>query len=314
MTTPPTTAPTPPPAGTIVVGVDGSTGADQALDWAADQAALEHRPLTLVHSGHLAAGGGALWLGQPGIDVGQLLEDIRVAGHRLLDAAEQRATRRSPGLQVHQVMSTADPRTALVDLSAHAATVVVGSRGRGPIASALLGSVSVHLTRHATCPVVVVRHPEHPEGAESAGSRRGVVVEVDDTEQARVAIEYAYRTASFRSLPLTALRVVWDPRHTGDDEHVVGAGEPGLETERELLSAATAGMQEKFPDVVADLVLVRGLREHQLARASRGADLLVVGSHPAGAVDRFLFGSVTPVVEHAGCDVAVVSGGLLPPA
>ena len=299
---------TTPPAGSIVVGIDGSTGADQALDWAVDQAVLENRALTLVYSGQLSAGGNAMWLGQPGIDVGAMLEEITVAGHGLLDNAERRAVRRSPGLVVHQVLSTEDPRTVLVELGRHAAGVVVGSRGRGPIATALLGSVSVHVSRHAPCPVVVVRHAKGTE------PRGGVVVDVEDSERSRVAIEYAYRTASFRRLPLVALRVVWDGAHLRDDEHVVGDDEPGLEAERELLSEATAGMREKFPDVHDRLVLVRGLREHQLTRASRTADLLVVGSPDAGAVDRFLLGSVAAVVERAACDVAVVPDGLVPVA
>lgn len=294
---------TPPPAGTIVVGIDGSTGANQALDWAVDQAVLEHRPLTVVYSGRLSTGGDAMWLGQPGIDVTAMLEDIQVAGHAMLDDAERRAVRRAPGLEVHQVITSADPRTALVDLGERAASVVVGSRGRGPIATALLGSVSVHVARHAACPVVVVRH------ARRTAAGGGVVVDVDGTEQSRSAVEYAYRTASVRALPLTALRVVWDPAHLGDDAHVVADTDPGLETERLLLSEATAGMREKFPDVDDRLVLVRGLREHQLTRASRTADLLVLGAHPGGLLDRFVYGSFATILEHAACDVAIISGG-----
>ncbi len=290
----------PVPAGSIVVGIDGSTGADQALDWATDQAALEHRPLVLVCSARLAAGGDAMWLGQPGVDIGAILEDLRVASHQMLAHARHRAEQRAPGLVVHESLTRADPRTALVDLGERAATVVVGSRGRGPIASALLGSVSVHLAKHATCPVVVVRHD--PDSA----SHTGVVVDVDDTEQGRVAVEYAYRAASFRGWPLTALRVVWDPMHLGADDHVVDVDDPGLTTERRLLSEATAGMREKFPDVQDRLVLVRGRREQQLVRASRHADLLVVGTTPYGVLDQLVHGSVATVVEHAACDVAVL--------
>ena len=48
----------------------------------------------------------------------------------------------------------------LVEASRRAALLVVGSRGRGRLAEALLGSVSEHCVRHAACPVVVVRHPQ----------------------------------------------------------------------------------------------------------------------------------------------------------
>ncbi|WP_148616317.1 universal stress protein [Nocardioides rubriscoriae] len=274
--------------------------AEQALDWATDEAALEHRALVLVYSVRLTTSSDAMLFGQPAVDMTVILEDLRIAGHKMLADARRRAQARAPGLVVHEILTRVDPRTALLELGERAAAVVVGSRGRGPIATALLGSVSVHLAKHATCPVVVVRH------APGAAARGGVVVDVDDTEQGRAAIEFAYLTASFRRLPLTALRVVWDPTHVGADHRVVRDEDPGLDTERLLLSEATAGMREKFPDVADRLELVRGRREHQLARASRGAELLVVGSAPNGPVEHLARGSVATVVEHAACDVAVL--------
>lgn len=49
------------------------------------------------------------------------------------------------------------PAEALLDAADGADLLVVGSRGRGGFASALLGSVSQHVTHHARCPVVVIR-------------------------------------------------------------------------------------------------------------------------------------------------------------
>jgi nucleotide-binding universal stress UspA family protein len=49
------------------------------------------------------------------------------------------------------------PAKALVDRAAEADLVVVGSRGRGGFAGLRLGSVSEQVTRHAQCPVLVVR-------------------------------------------------------------------------------------------------------------------------------------------------------------
>jgi nucleotide-binding universal stress UspA family protein len=48
----------------------------------------------------------------------------------------------------------------LLDASAGASLLVVGSRGHGGFAEALLGSVSQHCVQHAPCPVVVVRGPD----------------------------------------------------------------------------------------------------------------------------------------------------------
>jgi nucleotide-binding universal stress UspA family protein len=50
-----------------------------------------------------------------------------------------------------------DPRHALVAASRHAALLVLGSRGRGRLASNLFGSVSRDLIRRSHCPVVIAR-------------------------------------------------------------------------------------------------------------------------------------------------------------
>ena len=83
----------------------------------------------------------------------QLAESESVEGRQIVDAtvaalglagAEARVLRGSPG-------------PALCDLAAEldARALVIGSRGRGGLARALLGSVSDHVVRHAPCPVVI---------------------------------------------------------------------------------------------------------------------------------------------------------------
>jgi nucleotide-binding universal stress UspA family protein len=54
------------------------------------------------------------------------------------------------------------PATRLIEASAGADLLVVGSRGHGAFAGMLLGSVSEHCVAHASCPVVVVRHSAQP--------------------------------------------------------------------------------------------------------------------------------------------------------
>lgn len=60
---------------------------------------------------------------------------------------------------VEQVTRTGDAGPAICRMAEEvgADVVVVGSRGRGAIKRALLGSVSTHVTANAPCPVVVVR-------------------------------------------------------------------------------------------------------------------------------------------------------------
>lgn len=299
-----TSSPTTITPGSIVVGIDGSASSTRALDWAVREAALEHRPLALLHAAHLGGAGETLWEGLQGAEVGRVLDDLVRSGQGLLAATTERVRQQEPDLEVQAVVTADDPRELLLGGTATAAMTVLGSRGLGPVKSLLLGSVSLAVSKHAAGPVVIVRETE-PEAAHG-----GVVVDVDGTADSIPAIELAYRTAAFRSLPLTALHVFWDAVHRDSEEHVVAEDEEGLGDVRALLSEAVAGMQERYPEVQDRLVLERGFRDRQLIRAGATAALVVVGARHRGRVDDFLHASVAAtVVEHARCDVAVVPAG-----
>lgn len=247
--------------GTVAVGVDGSHASTMALEAAVDAAVAEHRSLTIVH---------AVGPHRPGQLV---LTDAR-------DAAERRA----PGLEIHLMLRVADPRDALVTLSHSAAMLVVGSRGRGPARSLLLGSVSLAVTRRTHCPVLVVR-PHHPGVV-----RRGVLVGTKGTAASAPILAFAFRQASLRRLPLTVLHVV---QYAADDpeEHAL------------LVAEAMAGLREHYPDVPVRIEEGHGRPDEVVLRAADRMDLLVVGSHHAGVTHR---STTAAVIERAQCPVAVV--------
>ena len=289
------------PTGTVVVGVDGSKSAEQALDWAIEEAALEHRPLTLVHALGPLGTSGTAWLDQAGVNQRDILDAMRSDGQALLDAARDRALGKAPQLVVHEVLRLVDPREALLDLSHDAAMIVLGSRGRGPVRSLVLGSVSVGVSRHASCPVVILR-PHHVGVV-----RRGVLVGADGTERSRATLEFAYRQASLRRLPLTVIHCFWDAHGSTTGAHVIPDQAEGYDDQRLLLAESVSGMTEKFPDVHVHTELARGLADDCLVRASGQMDMVVVGFHHAGAVSGIVYGSVaSTVLEHASCVVAVV--------
>lgn len=287
------------PAGSIVVGIDGSHGSDRALTWAAEQAALEKRPLTIVHSLEPLRLAPAGMMASTGVDYGSLVEEIQTTGEELVAEAVTTAVRDHPGLQVHRVLSHADPRNALLDLGQHAAMIVVGSRGRGPVSSLVLGSVSVALAKHAVCPVVVRR----PHAAPRPG--RGILVGVDGQSRSLPAIEFAYRMAALRERPLTVLHTYGEP--ASGVALTTTADDPDLISESVLVSESLAGMREKFPDVVVEVQLARGFAERSLAAASSAYELVVVGHQTRGLLDDLVHFSVAPsVIEHAECAVAVI--------
>lgn len=285
------------PNGAVVVGVDGSDHSARALAWAADEAALDHRPIVLVHAVGSLGTPGTVWLTEGNPTVTRMLEE----GEEIVAASTQKVLARYPSVEIHTRVVTKDARQALLELGATASIVVVGSRGRGPVGSLLLGSVSAAVARHATCPVVVVR-PHHPGTV-----RRGVLVGADGTAGSRMTLEAAYRQASVRGLPLTVMHCVGDVLAQTMSAHLVSQEEPGLEEQRLLLAESVAGMTEKYPDVHVRLELCRGGTAQALSTAADTMDLLVVGRRHEVSRWRLVAGDVSGhLVEHARTVVLVV--------
>jgi nucleotide-binding universal stress UspA family protein len=272
-------------AGTIVVGVDGSPSSATALAWAADQARRRGRPVTVVHA---VGAQEAVWTDQSGADNRPGTDHTRATAQGLLDEAAAEVQRRAPGVEVRDLLRVADPRDVLLELSQEAEMLVLGSRGRGMVRSLLLGSVGVALTRHAACPVVVLR-PSNPGLV-----RNGVVVGAEGTAASAPVLEFAYQQASLMELPLTVV-------HTG-----AAVGLKASDDDRLLLAEAVAGMGEKYPDVSVRTEVVRGLPDSTLVGLSDRMDLVVVGRDQSRGADLLHVSIATSVVEQASSPVAVV--------
>jgi nucleotide-binding universal stress UspA family protein len=146
----------------IVVGVDASEGSRRALRWAAEEAASRDAELEVVHvydytpawraeAYPSGAEPGPLEVWGPEMDAAT--REAADHAQRLVD--EMVAELDRPGVTTHAVLSSR-PAQILVERSADAALLVVGSRGRGGFAGLLLGSVSQRCVMYAACPVVVV--------------------------------------------------------------------------------------------------------------------------------------------------------------
>lgn len=268
------------PAGTVAVGIDGSPGSSAALAEAVDEAVAQHRSLTVIHAGGPAP-----------------------SAHHVLEAAREEVERRAPGLETHLVLHIGDPRDVLQAASRSAAVLVVGSRGRGPVRSLLLGSVSLATTRLAACPVVVVR-PHHPGIV-----RHGVLVGTDGAAGSLTTLEFAFQQASWRRLPLTVLHTIV-PSYVGTVET------DALEEHRILVAEVMSGLRELYPDVSVHVELAPGQPDDVLVRAAERMNLVVVGAHRGGRAAA-LDSVAASVVERARCAVAVVpseNGALTAPA
>lgn len=149
-------------AGTIVVGVDGSDASREALRWAAAEAALREARVIAVHVFAfmpLTAIGDPGMIPMPAGDLPGQLDAERTGAQAELDTAVADAFPDGQPKDFEPRLVEGDPADALVAEAGSAELIVVGSRGRGGLKSALLGSVSGHVIHHAACPVVVVKAP-----------------------------------------------------------------------------------------------------------------------------------------------------------
>jgi len=141
----------------IVAGVDGSSPSIAALRWAAHQAELTGGTIDAVIAWEfplVASGFG--WAPNKAFDD----TGCRELADKTLNTAVTEAGLPA-GITVNQIVLEGNPAQVLLDAAKDADLLVVGNRGHGAFADALIGSVSVRSLHHATCPVVIVRTPRH---------------------------------------------------------------------------------------------------------------------------------------------------------
>jgi nucleotide-binding universal stress UspA family protein len=146
----------------IVVGVDGSEPARDALAWALAQARLRGSSVRVVCAWSIAmpvySGMGLAVAGVP-----ELEESFQLAAEQTLRETLASLTDEARGLRIETSAVGGMPARVLVDAAQGAELLVVGSRGHGGFTGLLLGSVSQQCAQHAPCPVVVVK--DEPRGA-----------------------------------------------------------------------------------------------------------------------------------------------------
>jgi nucleotide-binding universal stress UspA family protein len=138
--------------GAVVVGIDGTPASEAAIAFAFDEAAARRVPLVAVHAW------GIPLVGDPTApEVAEAVAHEQLA-QRLAGWAEK-----YPDVRVRRAVVQDRPVHALAREARRAQLLVVGSRGRGPLARIVLGSVAHAMVHRAPCPVAVVR-PESRAG------------------------------------------------------------------------------------------------------------------------------------------------------
>jgi nucleotide-binding universal stress UspA family protein len=286
----------------VVVGVDGSQGSHTAVGWAAQEAGRRHLSLRVVHATvptHLPAmrttalAATTEWKQQA-----QKIAADGVAAARRMD----------PTLTVElKVRLNETPAQALSDEADSAELLVLGARGSG-FAKLRLGSTVVQLVKLTSGPVVVVRQPDaEVEPGPAAGQ---IVVGVDGSDASRRAARFGFSEAALRGTGLTVVHAWTTPPHPAlrTFEAPGGVDWSFLQSQAATtLSRSIATARQHFPDVDVAERLINDQPGDALLDASRGAELLVVGSRGLGGLTGMFLGSVSHgAVHRADCSVAVV--------
>ncbi|MFC9530795.1 universal stress protein [Streptomyces sp. NPDC057717] len=274
----------------IVVGIDPARDWRLPLSWAVDEARRRRYGLRLVaavlpqHSTHhVDDTPGSMALNQ--------------AASEALRAAVAWSRERHTEVESAVELVEGFPAPAMGRMSRQARMIVLGSRHLGRTAEFFsAGSLVVPVTAQAHCPVVVVGDAEHVTQQPPY-----LVVGIDGSESSKAALGLAFEEAALRGAELHATSVWQPPVLLPHDE------ESAQQAQRRMLSEATAGWSQTYPDVVLRHEVLAGHPVEELAGAAEHALALVLGRRGRGGYTGMRLGSVVHGLLHrAHCPVITV--------
>lgn len=285
----------------MLFATDGSAGSQTALEFVL---ALPYRPADRVEvlsvPVHQLIGTGFEGYGAY---VAEVMEAEIAEARRA--AAEAVAQLHARGIETGLRLADGLPAEAILAAAsaARADLIIVGSRGRGRIAGAILGSTARALARHSPIPVLVIR--------DRRDAPRRILVAVDGSADSRAAIAALAQLPLPRNAEVTLLHVAGERSYAGLPAGTLG-DELRAAVEREERNSALEMLRVSsglLPSgTIPRLEMERGpAADRVLAYAgAMGADLIVLGSRGATLGGGFVQGSTADrVLAGAHCAVLV---------
>ncbi|GLY88905.1 universal stress protein [Actinoallomurus iriomotensis] len=279
----------------VVVGYDGSPGADQALCWGAEEAQLRDLPLVIFHAWH--------WPYPFHPLAQQVLEQVENVGAAVLEAGVDRVRELAEGLEVRTHLAKGTSAAVMLEAARDAELVVLGSRGHGGFEDLQAGSAAMQVPAHADRPVIVVRPTLPPARRDGVW----VTVGVDGSPASQAALAFAFAEAELRGGSVVALCAWWDTSALPGPNRL-----PFTDTEM-MRRAARERFEEwlrpwaaRHPKVAVRTEFKNERPQGAVNEMARGAVLLVLGARGVGAVPATRLGPVTQsALLAAPCPVAV---------
>lgn len=287
----------------VLIGYDGSPGADVAIELAASLPWPDGSTLRVITAVD-AASFETIYFPVGPQDLGPMIEkQRRVAEERSTTAAQELER---DGLTVeHAVLAGRPSRVLAAEAELmHADLIIVGNAGQHALATTLVGSVSSETIDRATVPVLVARAP----------TIRHLLAADDGSDAAAQAINCVVRWPVLRAMPVEVLSVVPQVGHwgfTASDRSSGEAGDPGRahadRVEHVRIAEQTARRLQACGHP-ADWLVANGQVANEIVHtaAEQQTDLIVMGTRGNTGLERFLTGSVSRrVVTHAGCSILI---------
>lgn len=255
----------------VVVGIDEHDEGDRVVAWVAEAARTSPYDIELITA-----------IDSPDSDP--------IAAEAHLAQVRQRLAG-FPGSTVRSELRFGDAATVLVDAAVHARLLVIGSRRKRPIRTALDGWLPERIPTRSAVPTVVVP-------SDWSGGTGDVVHGVDD-DVAVPALDAAARAALRLGLGLVLVRV-WRAPSTDDASMLAALGDPERHEEhsRRILDDASRLITVRFPALRTRSLLLEGVPGRVLASVAVSATLLVIGRNHRTTLGGALTGSVAHRLIH----------------
>jgi nucleotide-binding universal stress UspA family protein len=191
--------------------------------------------------------------------------------------------------------------------------LVLGTHGRSGFERLMLGSVTEKVVRRAACPVLTVPRRAAGPAADGPVRFKRIACAIDFSDCSMHALRYAMSLAQEADARLTVVHVIERPVHGPPDPS--GVSRPGPRSLEEYLALMEQEARARLDDVVpqevrayctVETAVPSGTPYREILRVveAQQADVLVVGTHGRGALDRMLFGSTTQhLVRQSPCPV-----------
>lgn len=270
----------------VVVGIDGSPAGISAALWAVDEAVSRGLPLRLVHAsaGRQANTSAAQWFQQSTTTDGE--EALRAASHAI------HATGSPVAVETTAIAGAVG--TTLLDESARAALICVGSDGIGRLDRLVLGSTVTALAEGAHCPVAIIR----PREEQTTPGPRWIAAVVDLSPEHDAVMRHALDEARRRTAGVLAVGV-W---REDLGEH------PDDELDRRIEKWTTQYPDVHIRPVTTRAGVARFLAEDDQADNDVPVGLVVIGPTSARQVARIVGPHHHTLFGHPAHSVMIVRG------